>query len=71
MRVLGFDATDSVMPADEPAMVHHYRNIRRVHPAGKYAKVVLETKPGAPGEIIELPWRVFHRCVAKADEVSK
>ena len=71
MRVLGFDANDRVMPADEPGLVHHYRNIRRVHPNGKYAKVVLETKPGTPGEIIELSWNVFNRCVAKADEVSK
>ena len=70
MRVLGFDANNSVMPADEPGLVHHYRNIRRVHPNGKHAKVVLDTEPGQPGEIIEIPWTVFRRCVSKATEVK-
>lgn len=70
MRVLGFDANDSVMPADEPKLVHHYRTVRRVHPKGKYARVVLDTQPGDPGEIIEIPWSVFRRCMVKADKVE-
>jgi len=70
MRVLGFDANGSVMPVDEPGVVHHYRNIRRVHPNGKHAKVVLETEPGESGEIIEIKWTVFRRCVRRAEEVN-
>jgi len=70
MRVLGFNANNSVMPADEPGLVHHYRNIRRVHPNGANAKVVLETEPGKPGEIIEIKWSVFRRCVRRAEEVK-
>jgi hypothetical protein len=70
MRVLGFDANDCVIPADEPGMVHHYRTVRRVHPNGNKVRVVLDTTPGKPGEIIELSWTVFNRCVVKADEVK-
>ena len=69
MRTLGFDANDCVIPADEPGMVHHYRTVRRVHPNGCTARVVLDTSPGYPGEIIEIPWPTFHKCVVKAAEV--
>lgn len=71
MRLLGFDAKNSVLPAVESAMVHHYRQVRRVHPRGSVARVVLSTEPGYPGEIIEMPFSVFHRCVVKEEELTK
>lgn len=38
---------------------HHYRTIRRVHPNGSNVKVVLETRPNQPGEIVEMGWEKF------------
>jgi hypothetical protein len=69
MRALAFDKNNNVIPVDGPEPVHHYRTVRRVHPNGCTARVVLDTSPGYPGEIIEIPWPTFHKCVVKAAEV--
>jgi hypothetical protein len=40
---------------------HHYRTVRRAHPikGGNRVRVVLETRPGRPGEIVEMPWEEY------------
>jgi hypothetical protein len=43
MRALAFDKNNNVIPVDGPEPVHHYRTVRRVHPNGCTARVVLDT----------------------------
>ncbi len=64
MRLLGFDSNNRVLTADA-RNAHHYHAIRRVHPNGPRARIVLSTEPGKPGKIIELPWADFHKSVIK------
>jgi hypothetical protein len=45
---------------------HHYRTIRRVHPNGKRVRVVLETRPNQPGEIVEMDWEQFRASQSNA-----
>ena len=67
MRLLSFDASGRVIPSSGSTPVDHYRTVRRVHSQGKYAKVVLDTTPGNPGEVISMPWEKFHAsCVKQA-----
>jgi hypothetical protein len=67
MRQLSFDASGCVIPAAGGPTVHHYRTVRRVHPQGDRVKVVLDTTPGSPGEIMYLPWDEFRAsCVKQA-----